>query len=559
MRDLLISVSVLVLGSCLMRMLFMGRMSMRHIYSIWLGVLVSLCIIPLSPWMPEGAFSILNVTGAVEDWWEERQAKEGLLSEPWMDDLEMQAGEGTKAAQTKGQPSRNTEGNRDILQAGQTGETKPGPGTVPPENKGDFGRWFRDEIWRKPVVLNRNPVFWGIWAAGALLTAAWMLAVNRKLKEEILGKRVPLGRRSSIRFTEGWARLPIYLVKDLGSPCLLKVKGEKGIYIPDSLLLEPESLRHAIAHETCHSRQGDLAWNRVRCIFLAVYWFHPLVWLAAWLSRQDCELSCDEMAIGLLGEKERFAYGRTLLSLVGKTRGTGGMVCGGTWMTAGGRQLKTRISRIARGSRITFLGVLGFYFMFQLVFLTSCSQSSRVEEYAGKSGSSGELLEETDGSKLEVQDIRPLGSGVGEEENVRLEEELAGFLVGNHLAYVGDAVGSGRIVGACLRAAGFTANASTELETSREPFAYRLIYREEDKGQLDEEKYKAVSILAFASIDNLGALEIYTGPDGIRKGELFLRVERKEAMEFYGLTDLSVYGQSAEEMQRLVQMVEEQI
>ncbi len=551
MRDLYISVSVLVLGSCLMRRLFLERMPMKHIYCIWMAVLICLCIIPLSPWMPRGAYSFLNVTGAMEDWWEDRQAGKELPLEARADNPETQNGEGNVAAQTDKQPYLDVEGSGDVREAWKTGETRPGVETEPPEKGEAFGEWFREEIWRKPVVLNRNPVFWGVWAAGALLMAVWMLSVNRKLKGEILQKREPLDRKSSLGFSAAWGRFPIYLVKDLGSPCLLKVKGEKGIYIPDSLLPEPESLRHAIAHETCHSRQGDLAWNRVRCIFLAVYWFHPLVWLAAWLSRQDCELSCDEMAISLLGEEERFAYGRTLLSLVGRRHGAEGMVCGCTWMTAGDRQLRTRISRISRGSRITFLGVLGFYLMLQMVFLTSCTQAMRTEEYEEKSKVLGEALE--------AQDIRPLGSGETEEENTRLVGELSGFLVENHLAYVGDAVGSGKVVGACVRAAGLTAGASTELQTGEEPYAYRLVYREEDRGLLDQEKFKAVSILAFASIDNLGALEIYTGPDGIQKEELFFRVERQEAMELYGLSGLSGYGESVEEMQKLVGMVEERI
>ena len=39
------------------------------------------------------------------------------------------------------------------------------------------------------------------------------------------------------------------------------------------------------------------------------------MWLAAALSKKDCELACDEGALLRLGEKERFAYGRTLLSV----------------------------------------------------------------------------------------------------------------------------------------------------------------------------------------------------------------------------------------------------
>lgn len=43
---------------------------------------------------------------------------------------------------------------------------------------------------------------------------------------------------------------------------------------------------------------------------------NPLVWVAAWFSRLDCELACDEGALKRLGEEERIAYGKTLLQVV---------------------------------------------------------------------------------------------------------------------------------------------------------------------------------------------------------------------------------------------------
>ena len=48
---------------------------------------------------------------------------------------------------------------------------------------------------------------------------------------------------------------------------------------------------------------GRPLWAWVRCLCLAFYWFDPLVWLAAALSRRDCELSCDAGAIARLGNR----------------------------------------------------------------------------------------------------------------------------------------------------------------------------------------------------------------------------------------------------------------
>ena len=40
------------------------------------------------------------------------------------------------------------------------------------------------------------------------------------------------------------------------------------------------------------------------------------VWIAAIVSRRDCELACDEGALRQLGESERIPYGQTLLRLI---------------------------------------------------------------------------------------------------------------------------------------------------------------------------------------------------------------------------------------------------
>ena len=97
------------------------------------------------------------------------------------------------------------------------------------------------------------------------------------------------------------------------------------------------------------------------------------------------------------------------------------------------------------------------------------------------------------------------------------------------------------------------------LALCQEPYVYRMIFQDTDRELLNLENIRAVSILAFASIDNLGALEVYVGPDGYEKGEQLLSVSRQEAMELYGLTDLEFYGMSEENMGELVGMVEEQL
>ena len=71
----------------------------------------------------------------------------------------------------------------------------------------------------------------------------------------------------------------------------------------------------------------------VRCACLAVQWFNPLVWAAAYLSRQDCETACDASAIGRLGEGERLAYGHTLVNMIAAGRHPAALFQTATTMT----------------------------------------------------------------------------------------------------------------------------------------------------------------------------------------------------------------------------------
>ena len=70
---------------------------------------------------------------------------------------------------------------------------------------------------------------------------------------------------------------------------------------------------------------------------------------------------------------------------------------------------------------------------------------------------------------------------------------------------------------------------------------------------------RAVSVLIFASIDNLGVLEFYAGEDGIHKDELLLQITREDILNRYGLEELQSFGGSVSAMKELVQMVQNKL
>ena len=115
--------------------------------------------------------------------------------------------------------------------------------------------------------------------------------------------------------------------------------------------MEPEKCGYVLAHEYMHYRHGDPIWAVVRCICIILYWYHPLVWLAAFLSSRDSEFACDESVTRTYDAKERKAYGETLILF-----GTGGkdsmrLFTGASGINGGSQELKARITLIAAQKR----------------------------------------------------------------------------------------------------------------------------------------------------------------------------------------------------------------
>jgi len=142
--------------------------------------------------------------------------------------------------------------------------------------------------------------------------------------------------------------LTVYVVEKLPSPCLYR----KAVYVTPECMEDSVKLRHILVHEYSHYKQGDGVWSMLRGICLCLYWWHPLVWAAVCLSKQDCELSCDETALKYLGDEERLSYGETLLALIGGKPGAKDYFSAATTMVSGKRSLKQRILAISKKTHI---------------------------------------------------------------------------------------------------------------------------------------------------------------------------------------------------------------
>ncbi len=113
------------------------------------------------------------------------------------------------------------------------------------------------------------------------------------------------------------------------------------IYLPSSL--QEKETDYIILHERTHIRRGDHIMRMLSFLTLAIYWFHPLIWAAYYLSGKDMEMSCDEAVMRKMGEDIRADYATSLLNLA-----TGRLFSSGTPLAFGEGDTKTRIKNVMR-------------------------------------------------------------------------------------------------------------------------------------------------------------------------------------------------------------------
>jgi bla regulator protein BlaR1 len=86
------------------------------------------------------------------------------------------------------------------------------------------------------------------------------------------------------------------------------------VLLPDSWALSPPDVSMAMCHELVHVRRADLWWGWVPALAQRLFWFHPLVRLAAREYALAREAACDAEVLRVLDPEPR-AYGRLLLRL----------------------------------------------------------------------------------------------------------------------------------------------------------------------------------------------------------------------------------------------------
>ncbi len=357
-----------------------------------------------------------------------------------------------------------------------------------------------------------------IWLLGMFLFLLYFSGnvrrVRRMVRMAVLAEHGPDGAGGK----RGAAQ--VYECDELSSPFVMGIRRPR-IYLPCGL---PGGQRELVLlHERYHIRRKDHLVKLFSFGLLAVYWFHPLVW-AAWRGMcRDMEMSCDEKVLEQLDGERRKAYGMTLLSFA-----EGGQKAG--WMSPafGEYDVKQRIRHVLvfkkpavwAGALAVLLTVLGLAML----------------------GTNGRAPDEDGAART--------GAGT-------MEERL--YEAGN--PYVGDAPADGRLIGVIAEAlpdsmaadAAFT----TRLQTSKEPYEFHFMLKEETELREDLSGVYAPSVLMLALIENLGEVRWYGAAEADEDRELLASLNVQEAEELCKAEDLKGYSASPERIKELLGLLDQ--
>lgn len=268
------------------------------------------------------------------------------------------AGDARKAASLPGENQSGAAGRENI-------QTESGQEQGSPEESIQESREtsLREKTPSEKTGLIR--VLYCVWLFGAGLFGIELLAVNLDHS-----RRLKRGRKRIAPELLPWeGRLPVYQAEPVRTPCLFGLI-HPAVYVTEEVTAEERAFAYVLCHENCHYSHRDNWWVLVRALCCCLHWYNPLVWLAAYLSRQDGELACDERALELLGGGQRIDYGRVLLKLCAKRPfGISGLQLS-TSMSGGKRQLKERLQMIVEGPKKA-AGALAVLFVLAAVILTA--------------------------------------------------------------------------------------------------------------------------------------------------------------------------------------------
>ena len=311
-----LTVSALIAVVLLVRAIFKNRVPKRMLYALWLVVLLKLCL--------PGTLVSLPVLPAEDAAVPAQSAERPVQTAPVIQ----------RPAQTVTKPQ--TPAQQPVSPAHET--AKPAA---------------------KPLATAQ--ILQIVWFSGSALLGLWLFGAWAVFTIRLHRDRRFLGKRGGTC---------IYVSGAVKSPCLAGLI--PAVYLTQDVLQTDEA-ELIVRHELTHLHHLDFLWSLCRTIAVIVYWWNPLIWLAAICSKRDAELACDEAVAAKLPECERLAYARAILAQAPRKASA---------LSLAGPPVKERILFLTKKRRTSVLCVV--LALLLVVSATGCSFAELTQQKAGE-------------------------------------------------------------------------------------------------------------------------------------------------------------------------------
>ena len=311
-----LTVSALIAVVLLVRAIFKNRVPKRMLYALWLVVLLNLCL--------PGTLVSLPVLPAEDAAVPAQSAERPVQTAPVIQ----------RPAQTVTKPQ--TPAQQPVSPVQETAK----PAAKP---------------------LTTAQILQIAWFSGSALLGLWLFGAWAVFTIRLHRDRRFLGKRGGTC---------IYVSGAVKSPCLAGLI--PAVYLTEDVLRN-DTTELIVRHELTHLHHLDFLWSLCRTIAVIVYWWNPLIWLAAICSKRDAELACDEAVAAGLQPEQRIAYARAILAQAPRKKAA---------LSLAGPPVKERILFLTKKQRTSVLCVI--LALLLVASATGCSFAELTRQKAGE-------------------------------------------------------------------------------------------------------------------------------------------------------------------------------
>lgn len=237
---------------------------------------------------------------------------------------------------------------------------------------------------RMPLLYSVLPI---IWISGVVVTGTWIALSYARFRRMIKhGAEQPsmalAAQLDRVKTELGISsKIRVICQPTYGAPAIVF---PATLWIPLGAIagMGEAQVEDALRHELTHMKRLDPLVAALLTLLCAIYWFHPLVWVAAYLMREDMEAACDAQLTRTYSQEQKRRYAALLVDLYAQP--ALGIPALGFSGQGAHKQAERRVYRIfsAAKSKKTAVAVvvLGIVLLLFGCFTTACKPALPIQE-----------------------------------------------------------------------------------------------------------------------------------------------------------------------------------